>query len=88
MQLMKKISPGLSTFGGLNVVEQWPGPADTEDIQQGRELIAEEMSGKLLAELDVKLRGRSVSREIGTWKTSNGQPRPFGGLNVICSGDF
>ena len=41
---------------------------------------------KLLAQMDLKL--REVIREIGTAKLSNGRTRPFGGLNVIVSGDF
>ena len=37
--------------------------------------------------MDYKL--RKVVREIGTHKTdARGKERPFGGLNVIVSGDF
>ena len=58
-------------------------------VLQWRWLIIDEISmvsAKLLAEVDVKL--RSVIRDIGTQKVSHGRARPFGGLNVLCSGDF
>ena len=58
-------------------------------VLQWRWLIIGEISmvsAKLFAELEFKL--RSVIRDIGTLKTGKGQTRPFGGLNVICSGDF
>ena len=58
-------------------------------VLQWRWLIIDEISmvsAKLLAQLDTKL--RSVIREIGTHKVHNERSRPFGGLNVICSGDF
>ena len=45
------------------------------------------VSCKLLAHIDLKL--RSVMRDIGTAKNDGrGKTRPFGGLNVVCSGDF
>ena len=45
------------------------------------------VSAKLLAEVDVKL--RSAIRQTGTQKLdSNMTDRPFGGLNVLFSGDF
>ena len=45
------------------------------------------VSARLLAEMDVKL--RRVIRDIGTAKSNVlGRTRPFGGLNVICCGDF
>ena len=73
---------------------------NSEDIQmhmdiakkvlQWRWLIIDEISmvsSKLLAELDVKL--RNVIRDKHTAKyTDQGRERPFGGLNIICSGDF
>ena len=40
------------------------------------------VSAKLLAEVDMKLRG--IVRDIGTLKLKNGYTRPFGGLNVVC----
>ena len=58
-------------------------------VLQWRWLIIDEISmvsAKLLAEIDVKLRG--VVREIGTHKVKGGQARPFGGLNVVMCGDF
>jgi hypothetical protein len=59
-------------------------------VLQWRWLIVDEISmvsAKLLADMDVKL--RRVIREIGTQKLANtGLARPFGGLNVICAGDF
>ena len=58
-------------------------------VLQWRWLIIDEISmvsGKLLAQLDMKL--REVIRDIGTQKLGNGGTRPFGGLNVLCSGDF
>ena len=75
--------------------------ADNEDLMQTqmevakrvlqwRWLIIDEISmvsAKLLAEVDVKL--RSVIREICPMKKNGkAQDRPFGGLNVLCSGDF
>eukprot|EP00959_Pyramimonas_sp_CCMP1952_P056171 1173141-Pyramimonas_sp.AAC.1 len=45
------------------------------------------VSARLLAEVDQKL--RSVIRDAGTQKCGpDGVPRPFGGLNVVLSGDF
>ena len=45
------------------------------------------VSAKLLAELDLKL--RNTVRRIGTQKVgADAKDRPFGGLNVLCSGDF
>ena len=45
------------------------------------------VSAKLLAELDMKL--RDVIRDMEGHKLNNdGIARPFGGLNVVCSGDF
>ena len=58
-------------------------------VLQWRWLIIDEISmvsAKLLAQLDMKL--REVIRDIGTQKLANGRTRPFGGLNVLCSGDF
>ena len=59
-------------------------------VLQWRWLIIDEISmvsAKLLAEIDVRL--RRVIRVIGTAKkTLGGNDRPFGGLNVICFGDF
>ena len=46
-----------------------------------------EVSARLLAQLDVKL--RSVVRDLAWHKRDGDQnTRPFGGLNVLCSGDF
>ena len=57
---------------------------------QWRWLIVDEMSmvsASLLAEMDTKL--RNVIRDIGTQKKDGvGSSRPFGGLNVVMSGDF
>ena len=59
-------------------------------VLQWRWLIIDEVSmvsAKLLAEMDVKL--RRVVRDIGTGKKdARGRDRPFGGLNVLCCGDF
>ena len=45
------------------------------------------VSAKLFAEIDVKL--RSLARQIGTQKHAPDiSIRPFGGLNVLCCGDF
>ena len=56
---------------------------------QWRWLIIDEISmvsAKLLAQMDMKLRG--VVRQIGTQKIQKGKDQPFGGLNILCSGDF
>ena len=57
---------------------------------QWRWLIIDEISmvsAKLLAEIDVKM--RSASRQFGTQKLDSSMTdRPFGGLNVLFSGDF
>ena len=59
-------------------------------ILQWRWLIIDEISmvsAKLLAEVDVKL--RSLVRHVGTQKHApDADIRPFGGLNVLCCGDF
>ena len=59
-------------------------------VLQWRWLIIEEVSmvsAKLLADVDLKL--RDVIRRIGTEKLDDaGGDRPFGGLNVLCVGDF
>ena len=58
-------------------------------VLQWRWLIVDEISmvgAKLLAQVDMKL--REVIRDIGTQKLARGRTRPFGGLNVLCSGDF
>lgn len=58
-------------------------------VLQWRWLIIDEISmvsAKLLAQLDMKL--REVIRDIGTQKLRNGRTQPFGGLNVLCCGDF
>ena len=59
-------------------------------ILQWRWLIIDEISmvsAKLFAEIDVKL--RSFVRQIGTQKHGlDSESRPFGGLNVLCCGDF
>ena len=59
-------------------------------VLQWRWLIIDEISmvsAKLLADMDVKL--RRVVRDIGTdKKDGQGRDRPFGGLNVLCCGDF
>ena len=61
-----------------------------KSVLQWRWLIIDEISmvsAKLLAEVDVKL--GSVIREICPMKKNGkAQDRPFGGLNVLCSGDF
>ena len=45
------------------------------------------VSAKLFADMELKL--ERVIRDIGTNKRgSRGRARPFGGLNIICSGDF
>ena len=44
------------------------------------------VGAKLLAVLDMKL--REVIRDIGTEKNRHGLTRPFGGLNIVCLGDF
>ena len=45
------------------------------------------VSAHLLAQLDVKL--RSVVRDLAVQKRDGeGATRPFGGLNVLCCGDF
>ena len=46
------------------------------------------VSAKLLAEMDVRL--RAAVRELGTQKRGSGSflDRPFGGLNILCCGDF
>ena len=56
---------------------------------QWRWLIIDEISmvsAKLLAQIDMKLRG--VIRQIGTQKIRKGRDQPFGGLNILCCGDF
>ena len=59
-------------------------------VLQWRWLIIDEISmvsARLFAEVDLKL--RDVIRRIGTDKIDAlGVDRPFGGLNVLCSGDF
>ena len=59
-------------------------------VLQWRWLFIDEISmvsARLLAEVDQKL--RSVIRDVGTLKCGeDGVPRPFGGLNVVLSGDF
>ena len=58
-------------------------------VLQWRWLIIDEISmasAKLFAEMDMKL--RQVIRDVGTSKKDQGIDRPFGGLNIICSGDF
>ena len=59
-------------------------------VLQWRWLIIDEISmvsARLFAEVDLKL--RDVIRRIGTEKVDAlGVDRPFGGLNVLCSGDF
>ena len=59
-------------------------------VLQWRWLFIDEISmvsARLLAEVDAKLRG--VIRDVGTTKRGDaGVPRPFGGLNVVLSGDF
>jgi len=45
------------------------------------------VSARLLAEIDMRL--RDAARSIGSHKCrSNGDDRPFGGLNVLLVGDF
>ena len=45
------------------------------------------VSGKLLAQVDMKL--RHYARSVDPYAIDgNAATRPFGGLNVICSGDF
>ena len=57
---------------------------------QWRWLLIDEVSmvsARLLAQLDVKL--RSVIRDLASQKRGSGNvTRPFGGLNVLCCGDF
>ena len=58
-------------------------------VLQWRWLIIDEISmvgSRLFAQIDMKL--REVIRDIGTQKLARGKTRPFGGLNVIVSGDF
>ena len=59
-------------------------------VLQWRLLIIDEISivsSKLFAEIDVKM--RNAVREIGTKKLdATLTERPFGGLNVLCCGDF
>ena len=60
-------------------------------VLQWRWLIIDEISmvsAKLLAEMDVRL--RAAVRELGTQKRGSGSflDRPFGGLNILCCGDF
>ena len=59
-------------------------------VLQWRWLIIDEVSmvsAKLLADVDLKL--RDVIRRIGTEKLDeNDVDQPFGGLNVLCVGDF
>ena len=59
-------------------------------VLQWRWLIVDEISmvsAKLLAQMDVKLRG--VIRRIGTAKEgADKRDRSFGGLNVLLCGDF
>ena len=59
-------------------------------VLQWRWLIIDEISmvsARLLADVDVKL--RSTVRQLGTQKLGAGcVDRPFGGLNVLCCGDF
>ena len=61
-----------------------------KQILQWRWLIIDEISmvsAKLLAEIDMKL--RSTVCQLGTQKLDrNLMDRLFGGLNVICCGDF
>ena len=45
------------------------------------------VSAKLLAEMDMKLRA-IISDVNRLKKTSSGEVLPFGGLNVVCFGDF
>ena len=57
---------------------------------QWRWLIIDEtsmVSARLLADIDVKL--RSTVRQVGTQKCAGDiLDKPFGGLNVLCCGDF
>ena len=76
------------------------GKIATEDLQkhlevarrvlQWRWLNIDEISmvsAQLFAEMDMKL--RKVVRDVGTTKIDKKQlARPFGGLNVLCCGDF
>ena len=58
-------------------------------VLQWRWLIIDEISmvgSRLFAQIDMKL--REVIRDIGTQKLARGKTRPFGGLDVIVSGDF
>ena len=59
-------------------------------VLQWRWLIIDEISmvsARLLADVDLKL--RDVIRRIGTEKLGDDDvDRPFGGLNVLCVGDF
>jgi hypothetical protein len=59
-------------------------------VLQFRWLVIDEISmvsAKLFAEIDVKL--RSTVRQVGTQKLGGDMvDRPFGGLNVLCCGDF
>lgn len=45
------------------------------------------VSAKLLAELDMQLRGKIRSIARGK-RTATGEDRPFGGLNILCAGDL
>ena len=62
----------------------------TKRVLQWRWLIIDEISmvsANLLAEVDMKL--RSAVRQVGTQKLGDEMvDRPFGGLNVLCCGDF
>ena len=58
-------------------------------VLQWRWLFIDEISMVSCKLLDMDMKLRSVIRVIGTNKNdSRGQARPFGGLNVVCSGDF
>ena len=74
-------------FGDFDCALQY---AVAKKVLQWRWLFIDEISmvsSKLLAQMDVKL--RDVIRDLHTAKCNrSGHSRAFGGLNVVCSGDF
>ena len=82
---------GIPCFGRKGQREQGDRSMEiAKRVLQLRWLIIDEISmvsAKLFAEIDVKLRG--LVRQIGTQKHApDATTRPFGGLNVLCCGDF
>ena len=82
---------GTNPFGdnrGADSAHQSPS-AVAQHVLQWRWLIIDEVSmisANFLAQIDMKL--RDLVRDLGTKKHGLDGDRPFGGINVIFSGDF